>query len=228
MEKLLSQSHPLLLDHLPFALLLTCSVFTLFFIAFAAQGVSWAALKQVRTTQHLFWGSVVAVSLLWYLRAGILPGLEFHILGYTAVMLMMGWRLALLAAAFVQILMLISGKFSWTEFGYQYLFFSVLPILFSYGFYLLVYRRLSHNPFVYILIAGFINAGFTQAFTDVIRSALLWALDVYSPQVLWQDYLRYLPMMMFPEGVINGMFITGMTAFHSRWLSTFDEDSYFN
>jgi len=33
---------------------------------------------------------------------------------------------------------------------------------------------------------------------------------------------------MFPEGVVNGMFITGMVVYHSRWLSTFDEDSYFN
>ena len=29
---------------------------------------------------------------------------------------------------------------------------------------------------------------------------------------------------MFPEGVVNGMFITGMVVFHSRWLSTFDDE----
>lgn len=222
------ENHPDLFRFLPFSLLLICSVIALFFIGIAARRVNWSAVKNIRATQHLFCGSVVVLSLFWYMRAGILPGLNFHILGYTAVMLMMGWPLALLAAAFVQLLMLVSGQFSWFEFGYQYVFFSVMPVLFSYGFYLLVYRRLTHNPFVYILVAGFTNAGFTQAFTDVIRSFLLWNLDVYPAETIWRDYLRYLPMMMFPEGVVNGMFISGMVAFHTRWLSTFDEDSYFN
>ena len=60
------------------------------------------------------------------------------------------------------------------------------------------------------------------------RLVSLWQLDVYTLDKVWHNYLRYLPLMMFPEGVINGMFITGMVVFNSRWLSTFDEDSYFN
>jgi len=126
------------------------------------------------------------------------------------------------------LLLVIMGKLWWGALGYSYLLSGVLPVLFSYGFYLLVYNRLRHNPFVYILVAGFINAGFTHAFSDLLQGAGLWLLGVHSPDSIWHDYLRYLPMMMFPEGVVNGMFITGMVVFHSRWMSTFDEDSYFN
>lgn len=213
---------------IPHSLLLVTSVVSLLVLVVAVRAVSWTALKEYRGTQHFFWGSVVVLAVLWQMRAGILPGMHFHILGYTAIVLLMGWPLALIAAVFVQLIMLLTGKLEWLEFGFQYLFFSVLPILFSYVFYLTVYKRMVHNPFVYILVAGFLNAGFTHAFSDVLRAGLMWSLDIHSWDTVWRDYLRYLPMMMFPEGVVNGMFITGMVAFHNRWLSTFDEESYFN
>lgn len=213
---------------LPPTLLIISAAVSLLVVVVAVRQANWSSLSRHRAAQHLFLGSVVAVSILWYMRAGILPGMYFHILGYTSLMLMMGWPLALLAALLVQGLMVISGKTEWLELGYQYLFYSVLPIMFSYGFYLLVYRRLTHNPFVYILVAGFLNAGFTHAFSDITRSFMMWQLDIHSLPLIWHNYLRYLPMMMFPEGVINGMFITGMVVFHTRWMSTFDEDSYFS
>lgn len=212
---------------IPNELLIFSAVIAVLILLAAIRQVNWSAIQAHRAAQHMFWGSVLVVSVFWYLRAGIQPGIEFHILGYTALTLMMGWQLALLAAFFVQLLMLLAGKFIWQELAYQYVFFSALPVMFSYGFYLLVYRRMTHNPFVYILVAGFFNAGFTHAFTDIVRSALLLAMELYTPDILWRDYLRYLPLMMFPEGVVNGMFITGMVVFHPRWLSTFDEDSYF-
>ncbi|MDK2778583.1 MAG: energy-coupling factor ABC transporter permease [Pseudomonadota bacterium] len=187
----------------------------------------WQALREERTAQHLFAGGVVVLSLLWSLQAGILHGLSFHVLGVTAATLMMGWRLALLALLLVHVVLVITGKLWWGALGYSFLLGGALPVLFSYGFYLLVHNRLLHNPFVYILVAGFINAGVTHAFSDLLQGGALWWLEVHSPQLIWHDYLRYLPMMMFPEGVVNGMFITGMVVFHSRWLSTFDEDSYF-
>ncbi|PIE43930.1 MAG: hypothetical protein CSA50_02960 [Gammaproteobacteria bacterium] len=213
---------------LPRALLVASGGLSLLVLIIAARRINWPSLLQHHAAQHLFLGSAVAVAILWSIRAGILPGMYFHILGYTSLMLMMSWPLALMAAALAQCLILIGGKTVWVEVGYQYLFFSVLPILFSYGFYLMVYRRLTHNPFVYILVAGFLNAGFTHAFSDIINSFMMWQLDIYPVQSIWHDYLRYLPLMMFPEGVVNGMFITGMVVFHSRWMSTFDEDSYFS
>ncbi|PID42840.1 MAG: hypothetical protein CSB48_08425 [Proteobacteria bacterium] len=212
---------------LPQTLLAVSGGLSLLVLLIAARQVNWSVFSHHLAAQHLFLGSVVAVSVFWYMRAGVLPGMYFHILGYTSLMLMMGWPLALMAASLAQCLMVISGKTTWIEAGYQYFFYSVLPVLFSYGFYLFVYRRLTHNPFVYILVAGFLNAGFTHAFTDVIRSFMMWQLDIHPFSLIWHDYLRYLPLMMFPEGVVNGMFVTGMVVFHSRWLSTFDEDSYF-
>lgn len=193
----------------------------------AAHGVNWAVLRAQRGTQHFFFGTVLVLTLLWSLHAGVLPGLHFHLLGLTAATLLMGWRLALLAGAGVQVLLALMGKLWWGAVPYQFVLVVAVPVLCSYGFWGLVYRRLPHNPFVYILVAGFLNAGLAHAVADVAQTLALWLQGLYTPERLWHDYLRYLPMMMFPEGVVNGMFITGMVVFHSRWLSTFDDDSYF-
>lgn len=193
----------------------------------AARRVNWQALYIHRVTQHLFFASVVTLSVLASLRAGILPGLEFYVLGYTAITLMMGWALALLATFLVQILMVATGHIEILNLGYVYLSTCVPAVFFTYYFYRLVYLRLHHNPFIYILVAGFFNAGFTHAVSDILHAFSAWWQQGLTLQVIWHDYLRYLPLMMFPEGVINGMFIAGMVAFHTRWLSTFDETSYF-
>lgn len=203
------------------------------FVALGATGwalltYNWRALLDCRPAQHLFFGSIVVISLFWHMRAGVLPGLEFHILALTASTLMMGWRLALLAAALAQLVLVFTGRLMVADLGMVVALQVSLPVAFTYGFYLLVYRRLVHNPFVYILVAGFLNAGFTHAFSDLVTSGFYWLGGLYDGGRLWYDYLRYLPLMMFPEGVVNGMFISGMVVFHTRWLSTFDEDSYFN
>lgn len=197
-------------------------------LLFAGGTYRWTAMRDNRSLQHFFAGAIVALGILWNMQAGIIAGLSFHVMGVTALTLLMGWRLALVAIFAVQILLILTGKLDWRALGYAYLLCAALPVLFSYGFYRLVYTRLMHNPFVYILVAGFINAGITHAFSDLIQGGALWALGVHTADLIWHDYLNYLPMMMFPEGVVNGMFITGMVVFHSRWLSTFDEDSYFN
>ncbi|ASP37331.1 hypothetical protein CHH28_00925 [Bacterioplanes sanyensis] len=220
-------------DALPGWLLILCAVLSVPILVWALRGSNWQAMQQHWMAQHLFAGSVLVMSLMWTGSAGVLPGLEFYLLGYTAVVLMMGIRLALVAALLAQGFSLlmqawIEGEWVWQLLGYRYLLQTAIPMLFVYGFYRWVYLRLAHNPFVYMLVAGFLNAGFTHAVADILHSLILWSCDLYSWGDIWHNYLRYLPLMMFPEGVINGMFIAGMVAFHPLWLSTFDEDSYFH
>lgn len=208
-------------------LLLLLNLMAMAILGGVARQYNWAALRECRPAQHLFFGSVVVIALFWHFQAGILPGLGFHIMALTAAMLMMGWRLAILAGALAQVMLVLSGKLPLVQLGFVIVLKVALPVIFSYVFFLLVDRRLLRNPFVYILVGGFLNAGFTHAFADVLLSSVFWLADIHDGGRIWNDYLRYLPLMMFPEGVVNGMFISGMVVFHTRWLSTFDEDSYF-
>jgi uncharacterized membrane protein len=196
-------------------------------LASAAWRYNWSALLACRPAQHLFYGSILVITLFWHLKAGIIPGLGFHILALTAATLMMGWRLALIAGSLAQLLLVLTGQLDVHLLGFAVVLQVAAPVAFTYLFFLMVYQRLVHNPFVYILVAGFLNAGFTHAFSDILMSLAYWLGGEYELSRIWNDYLRYLPLMMFPEGVVNGMFISGMLVFHTRWLSTFDEDSYF-
>lgn len=189
---------------------------------------SWSVFYKHRAAQHFFFGSIVVLFAFSSMSAGILPGMNFHILGYTAITLMMGWRLAFVVSALVEILLVFTGAIHWQDVGINFVLSAALPILFSYCFFQIIYWRLKHNPFIYILLAGFVNAALTQALHAVVLSAWFGWHEVYAWSKIWDDYCRYLPLMMFPEGVVNGMFITGMVVFHPRWLSTFDEDSYFS
>lgn len=214
-------------------ILLASALASVSVLMWAVLGSNWQALKDHSMAQHLLAGSVLVMTLMWAGSASVRPGLEFSLLGLTAVVLMMGIRLALVAGFLAQVLSLVMAgwldqQWSWSLLGYDYLLHTALPMLFSYGFYRWVYLRLSHNPFIYILVAGFFNAGLTHALADLMQGGVLWGLSVYSLEQIWHDYWRYLPLMMFPEGVVNGMFIAGMVVFHPLWLSTFDEESYFH
>lgn len=203
-------------------------VFALAFVFYSFYSANWRSFRRFAGVQHFFAGAVLVITGLWCMHAGIKRGLDFHILGLTSLTLLMGWRFALLAGAFVVSSMVGFGKISFQEWGLSYALVVVIPVLFTYLIFLHVYRRLPCNPFVYILVAGFLTAGVTQALHAVTVSGFYWLDDTYTGKELWLNYLRFLPLMMFPEGVINGMFLAGMVSFHPQWLSTFDQDSYFN
>lgn len=200
----------------------------LILLGYAIKGVNWRLFRDNSSLQHFFLGSIVVLSLLLSMQAGLLAGLEFHLMGYTALTLLMGWRLALLVGVGVGLFGLLFGFVSIDNFAYQYLINCALPVLFSWNWLRFVERNLPKNPFIYIMAATFFNAGLTHAFSDSIKAFNLVAMDVYSLEQVWREYLRYLPLIMFPEGVINGMFITGMVVFGPHWLSSFDEDEYFS
>ncbi|MDF1763916.1 MAG: hypothetical protein P1U57_10950 [Oleibacter sp.] len=191
------------------------------------RNTNWSAFKQHKGAQHFFGGITLILIVFWTMRAGISPGLHFHALGFTALTLLMGWPFALLSSALIVSAMVILGKITINDVALSWLLVCVVPIAFTYFFYRLVDRFLPHNPFVYILVAGFFNAGITQAVYALLAGGWYAMTGVYSVEHIWDNYWCNLPLMMFPEGIMNGMFIAGMVSFSPQWLSTFDEQSYF-
>lgn len=196
-------------------------------LIYASIGINWKMLRENTYLQHFFWGAIIAISGLMSMQAGLLAGLEFHLMGYTALTLLMGWRLALLVGVGVELGRFAFGLIDLNGLAYSYLFSCVLVVLFSSSMLRIIERYLPTNPFIYIMFAAFFTAGLSHAVSDGIKAVNLVLMDIYSMEQVWREYLRYLPLIMFPEGVINGMFISGMVAFNPRWLSSFDEDVYF-
>jgi uncharacterized membrane protein len=64
------------------------------------------------------------------------------------------------------------------------------------------------------------------AMSAVVMVLLLTGSELYSYSKISYEYLAYLPLIMFPEGVLNGMLATIFVVFKPLWMSTFDDAKY--
>ncbi|BBB25057.1 energy-coupling factor ABC transporter permease [Amphritea japonica] len=186
----------------------------------------WSTLFSSRQLQHLFLGTTVGLMLLWQMRAGISPGLGIHFLGVTVLTLMFGWDLAILSASLALLGTTLFGNESWNGFAINGLCTVVIPALVSYGVLRLVEARLPANFFIYLLLCAFLGAGVATLCGGLSMSFLLWISDVYSGEKIYQEYIQILPLIMFPEGLLNGIIMTGMMVFYPDWIRTFDAKKY--
>lgn len=192
----------------------------------AVRQAPWSLFRRENALQHTFFGAAIVLGFLWQLRAGISPGLSIHIFGITAITLMMGWALAVLAGLLALVITVITGREPVSMFAANGLVTVMVPALVSHGIMLWERRRNFRNFFAYIFFCGFFGAGIAVAAAGVVMCLLLWSADVYSFGELRHEYLRYLPLFMLPEGFVNGVIVTGLMVFHPDRLLTLDQRRY--
>ena len=175
---------------------------------------------------HLFCGAIPVLTLLALLKTAAAPGLELHLIGLTAAALLMGGRLAILAAAFSQLLLLSLGELPPVALGLNGLTHAAIPIAVSASFAALLRRYLPPNPFIYTLGAGFFGGILALAAAMLTTALIQHAGGAYPWDTLWEKYLQTLPIIAYPEGFINGVFATAMVAFHPNLLATFNPEDY--
>lgn len=192
----------------------------------AARQANWQALRRDNVLQHTFFGAAVTLGFLWQMRAGISPGLSIHIFGMTALTLILGWSLAVFAGLLALLVMVISGREPLVMFAANGLVTVMVPALVSYRIMLWERRRAFRNFFAYIFFCGFFGAGIAVAAAGMVMCLLLWSAGVYGFDELVDEYFRYLPLFMLPEGFVNGTVVTGLMVFHPQLLATLDERRY--
>lgn len=202
------------------------SLTTLLVVALALRAAPWSVLKQERRLQHLLFGATVVLMLMWTMRAGISPGLGIHFLGMTVLTLMFGWDLAILSGTLALLGMTLIGRESWDTLSINMLCSVVLPALASLAVLRLVEAKLPRNFFVYLFLCAFFGAGIATASGGMAMAMLLWADDVYPWGKIYLEYVSFLPLIMFPEGLLNGIIMTGMMVFHPDLIRTFDARLY--
>ncbi|WP_286236797.1 energy-coupling factor ABC transporter permease [Neptuniibacter halophilus] len=198
----------------------------LFALLQAARHAPWRVLGDNRVLQHMLGGATALLAVLWTMRAGISPGLGIHFLGITVMTLVFGWDLAILAASVVLLAMALIGKESWDGLLINGICSVLLPVAATYLICFFVERRLQKNFFIFLFVCGFIGAAVATAVAGLSTSAVLWLDGVYDLNKIYHEYIRYLPLIMFPEGLLNGIFLTGMLVFHPDWVRTFDAKGY--
>ena len=195
-------------------------------LLWGAVRVSWVELFADSRRQHLFYGSIFALTILWLLRKDFDSGLTFHFLGMTVITLMLDWPLALLAAAAAQGVLVIFGLDDAAALGANGVLRSLVPILVTVAMSRMLERFNPTNLFLYIFISGFFAASLSAICTMLTGMGLLaWSGSLSPPDSL-VELLGYMVMVMFPEGFINGMGVAALVVFHPEWVETFDADRY--
>jgi uncharacterized membrane protein len=192
----------------------------------ALRSAPWGVLAHERRLQHLLFGATVALMLMWTMRAGISPGLGIHFLGMTTLTLMFGWDLAILSGTLALLGMTVIGRESWDTLSVNVLCSVVVPALASLAVLRLVEAKLPRNFFVYLFLCAFFGAGVATAVAGMVMALLLWFDGVYPWAKIYLEYVRFLPLIMFPEGLLNGIIMTAMMVFHPDWIRTFDARLY--
>ncbi len=176
--------------------------------------------------QHLTIAVCFALFMLWSAEAGILPGLSIHFLALTSLTLMYGWRVAYLMCWPISLALVISGNLSLESMGPFIVLSCLVPILTSYGIFLITYRYLPRNIFVYIFIAGFFNGALTGSLQLFATSLFYYFSNLHDWKQIVDNYLIFSILLAFPEGMLNGMVTAILTVFKPEWLRTFSDRDY--
>ncbi len=184
----------------------------------------WQRLAGSRS--NVWFGAIVALALLWSMKAGVRPGLTFHLLGATAMALMFGFRLGFLGMLAVLAATTLNGDAGWAAFALNASLTVLLPTAVARIGLWLVERFLPSNLFVFLFAGAFANAALVLAATALSASATLWAASVYDARTLFADYLPYVILVGFSEAWLTGAFITLFVVYLPAWVCTFDDARY--
>jgi len=191
----------------------------------ALRAAPWRAFLASSKLQHVFLGASIALFLMWIFEVGVRPALGFHFLCVTVYTLMFGWSLGVIGASLIMTgVTVLSGD--WAALAMNTLLLGVLPVSISYGVYRLVYRYLPHHLFIYIFLCAFFNAMLAAGAAVLALATLLVLTETYAFTRLSHDYLPYLPLYLFPEGLLNGMTTMALIGLRPDWLKTYDDDIY--
>ncbi len=130
-----------MIDTMQWQLPLWSCVALILWLSFDKQSASQLLATPIRQVGVLACALVLAV--LWRIKAGILPGLELHILGVTAVTLILGWRLAIFASLLASLLLVLVAQLPVSILPVHLLFTAFLPVTLSYLCFVLCYSNRS-------------------------------------------------------------------------------------
>ncbi|MCP5420470.1 MAG: energy-coupling factor ABC transporter permease [Gammaproteobacteria bacterium] len=187
----------------------------------ALRKMNWKALRGVSV--NVFCGAVVGLLLLWRIDVSVAPGLGFHFLGVTVLTLMFGWQIAMIGISLVTLVVTFGLQGDLSVWPLNSLIFGILPIMVSYGVYRMVQRQLPHHIFIYIFLCAFFGSMLAASVSVFASVGFLVLSGAYPSTYINETYLPFLPLYLFPEGLLNGFLTTVFIGLRPTWLSTFDD-----
>lgn len=198
-------------------------------LAWCLRTAPWKRLAD--SGQSNVWlGTLVMLTLVWSMKAGVKPGLNLHLLGATTLTLMFGRQLAIIGFCVVLAAITLNqglhGIDGWQAYALNALVLAVFPVLVADTLRRAVERYLPANFFVYVFVAAFFGAAITALSTGFVATMILWLGDVYPATMLFEDYFPYYILLGFSEAWLNGAVITMMVVYAPHWVGSFDDRRY--
>lgn len=209
---------------LPTNLLWAANAVALLVLLHCARQARWRILSS--TMLNVFLGFCVSLGVLWSIRAGIKPGLNFHVLGATVLTLMFGPYLALIALALVLLLATAFGLSGLESYGINFVLMALLPVFISHSLFRWADRKLPNHFFIYVLVDGFFAGAVAMAALGFASCFILSEAGAYSSSYLHSEYLPFYMLMAWSEALLTGMAVTLMAVYRPHWLITFDDQRY--
>ncbi|ANF24120.1 energy-coupling factor ABC transporter permease [Stutzerimonas stutzeri] len=195
-------------------------------LIWACMRAPWVELFSDTRRQHLLFGAVLAVFLLWLVRRDFDSGLSFHFIGLTAVTLLLDWPLAILAAFVAQLGLTVTGHQQLVALGLNGVLLVLIPVTVTEACAIAVERTQPRNLFVYIFFSGFFAAGLATL-ACILAGLGILLIDGLYPMPPWlDDFAGYIWLVMFPEAFINGAVVSALVVFYPDWMETFNRSRY--
>ncbi|MFW6021194.1 MAG: energy-coupling factor ABC transporter permease [Guyparkeria sp.] len=195
-------------------------------VLWAVRAAPWEALRNAPGRLNLVVLAVPFLLGMWSLNATLMPGLTLHFLGAATVTLVIGLELTLVAGLAAAIASALIFGHGLAVTGWTFLLSAALPAAITYGITRVSQRLLPPNFFIYLFIGVFLSAVLGALAHGGGTALLVLALGLYDVDIVWNNYLRILPLLAFPEGVINGMLMTALALLSPQLVISFDDHRY--
>ena len=187
----------------------------------------WSLLRQP-LLQALFVGALLALSVLWQLKAQLPDLPPVHFLGITTVALLLGLRLTVLVIPLALLLPQLAALafdqpvpaasiliLQWTVL--------TLVAVQSYSCYLLISHKLPQHLFIAIFVSGFLNSLFSAlSFIALLALGYFGVLSA-GEQTQVSEFLLVMPLLALPEALLNGMALTLLLVYKPHWVAAYKQ-----
>ena len=102
----------------------------------------------------------------------------------------------------------------------------VVPITLTQIMLILIRWYLPKQFFVYVLVNGFLTAGFVGVVCGYLVTLMLVLSGAYSFVELDQTVLPFFPLMFLPEAFLNGWAMAVLVVFRPHWVYSFSDEQY--
>jgi len=199
-------------------------VLALALAALVLRGANWRMLRD-SANLNVFLAATVAVLGLWLIKTGVKPGLNFHLLGATALTLMFRPLFALLAIALITAaISLWHGQYA--AFPANWLIMGAVPVGVSWALFRLIDGKLPNHLFIYVFLNAFFGSALAILAVGGVSTAFAALAGAYPLDYLLEDYLPYYLLIAWSEAFATGMLVTLMVVYKPEWVATFDDRRY--